>query len=205
MTFPETPGKIPGNSESTKLRKEFGTTFLLGYHGFNILLLHGFYFHIICQYLSIKQAEINGALFSLRDQPNATTPRIFRRLYALYSEISDYNETFWSKYLLTLWLSLGSINVMMLYSSFYSDMNVMFRIFFVYVLSMLISFFTFILLSAAKINNQSIVSYKLLSSLYLSLCKSNSTGNLVLRKTRSLKIKVMLSGSIIPPVIELIE
>lgn len=164
---------------------------LIGYHGFYILLLHGFYFYLICCYLDIKITEKNATILRLIQKPRGTNQTLFKSLYAIYDEIFDYNDSFWSKYLLTLWLTLGAINVILLFSSIYSDMILFFRIIFVYVLVMLTIFFSVILLGAAKINTQSITSYKLLNSLHVSICKSNELSYTYLKIPRKIKAKVI--------------
>ena len=46
---------------------------------------------------------------------------------SIYSEIAEYNNSFWSKYLLSIWLILGLVIITFLYCVLFSEMNIIIR------------------------------------------------------------------------------
>ena len=137
---------------------------LFGYHGFQVMLYFGFYFDVICCYLRIKMRKVNK---NLLESPSTVTINL-KNLSDNIREINEYNQTFWSKYFLQLWLFLGSLNMFMLYISLFSKMFLSFKMIYFYAFSVMMSFFLFVILNASSINSEAKNSFKILNSIYVS-------------------------------------
>ena len=71
-----------------------------------------FYFYIICYYLKQKLQFINNYTRFKRKslfRNNFNTMSIIYSLHSLYGEIHNFNNTYWSKFLFFIWISLRKI------------------------------------------------------------------------------------------------
>ncbi|CAG2102810.1 unnamed protein product [Medioppia subpectinata] len=94
------------------------------------LMVH---YYLLCYYLKRKLLLINnrlqraGNLLRVRNgKPGypGIDRTLVRALDSIYVEISDYNKTYLSKYILILWLTMGTISVTVMYAIIYQDMAV---------------------------------------------------------------------------------
>ena len=71
------------------------------------------YLYLICYYLKSKIRAIDRQVIqSIQLSRYQNLRQIIQNYYQIYSEINEYNTTFWSKYLFVFWLSYGSIVVL---------------------------------------------------------------------------------------------
>ena len=161
-------------------------TFILGfasYHSFHLLLLHLIYFYIICYYLRIKIRALND---SLERRRNAFI--ILFNYHKLYKEIQDYNENFWSMFLLCIWLLLGALFIVTIFMSIFVSFNFIVKLIIIYGCSLYGLIFFFIIFTASSVQFEVKKSYKLLNKLYLNIL-FNELNNRIIH----LKIKVRIS------------
>ncbi len=92
---------------------------------------------------------------------------MIRSLNSIYSEINEYNTKFWSKYLLSIWLIMGSVIKMTLVIIIFIQTNII-KIAFTYGLLLLIPMFLFIINTASSVNYEANKSYILLNSIMAS-------------------------------------
>ena len=76
---------------------------LATYYACRSSLWHLIYFYILCYYMKIKIQSLNE---NLRKQ---NINEILNKFHSLHKQIQEYNENFWSKYLLCIWLLMGGI------------------------------------------------------------------------------------------------
>ena len=85
------------------------------YYTFNIIIIKLFLFFILSKYFVLKIRAENQLIKTIK----IVTPRkIMQMLHsydALYSEIDEYNSTYWSQFLFTIWLFFGVFIVNMIY------------------------------------------------------------------------------------------
>ena len=86
------------------------------YHTFNIMLWKMIYFYLMCYYIKIKSNLINDRIINLMQKINSIKIKnIMKALNRLYVEINEYNTTYWSKFLLSVWIIFGSVIVVLIY------------------------------------------------------------------------------------------
>ena len=139
------------------------------YYSFYINVWQVIYFYIVCRYIKIKLSEINEIL-SNNIRKHKRTNRIYLskilfQLNLIYSEINEYNTSFWSKYLLSIWLILGSVINLILYFVLFFKFNLIMKSLFAYILLLIIMKFVFIMNTASSVNYEANKSYKLLNSI----------------------------------------
>ena len=75
---------------------------------FNFVCYQIMLFYIICLYLKIKINALNESLLEMKRRKRFLRIReTLQSFDSLYSEINEYNITFWSKLLAVFWLFLG--------------------------------------------------------------------------------------------------
>jgi len=166
------------------------------YFIFNINLWNVTYFYLVCHYIKIKLREVNQSLKNkIKNKVRITsgyTTQIIKNLTSIYYEINDYNNNFWSKYLLSIWLILGSVINTDLYLSIFGEMHIICRIIFIYSFFVFTLTFMFIINTASSVNLEANRSYKLLNSLMASNGNTYTRNYLMktLRDQYFIKIKV---------------
>ena len=123
---------------------------------YGIALWQLFYFYILCYYLNIKIQSINTQLIVRRNRKFRT----LRAMNAIHQEIHEYNVTYWSKYLFSIWMLLGSVIVMGIYGIFFVPLDIITRILMVYVISFMVVIMTFIAYTASAVNFEANKFYK---------------------------------------------
>ena len=165
---------------------------LTAYYVNSINLWQWIYFSIICYYLKIKLKESNQQISNI-----ITNKRLFnsksvlvsiRSINSIYSEINEYNNTFWSKYLLSIWFIFGFVLNLLLFSILFKGLNLFFNLLLIILFLIFITMFVFIVNMSSAVNYEANKSYKLLNSLLLSYNKSLPKTQL--RYYISLKFKV---------------
>jgi len=163
---------------------------------FNINIWNVVYFYLVCHYVKIKLREVNDKLSNkIKNNMRVTSYhfiQIIRDLSSIYSEINDYNNNFWSKYLLSIWLIFGSVINTTLYLTIFGNMNIICRIVFIYSITVFVLTFMFIMNTGSSVTLEANRSYKLLNSLMVSDGNTYNRNYLMktLRDGRSVKLKV---------------
>ena len=82
----------------------------------NILFFQVLCFHVNCLYLKFKINNLNERLIEMKRRKRFLRIReTLQSFDSLYSEINEYNTTFWSKFLFIFWLTYGLIGILFLY------------------------------------------------------------------------------------------
>jgi len=163
---------------------------LIGYYAGFLVIWQFAYFYIICYYLKSKINNVNK-------QIENQVENFFRRnsfyfcnkikiLNRIYSEISDYNNNCWSKFLFLIFISFAILINFITYSSLFGNMNLFERMAFAYVGIFCICLLLFLLTASSSLTYEAIKSYKLFSS-----CVAFHTKNTVSIKTFKNHIKVL--------------
>ena len=143
------------------------------YYSVNILSIQIFLFYILCKYFLIKLKELNRLL---REEKRMNANRIWNIRYKynfVYSEINEYNSTYWSKFLFIIWLLLGNLNVFIIYVITFITMPIFIRFSMMYFLSLYITMFLFILSITSSVNLEANKTYALLNSFILNFGKTS--------------------------------
>ena len=86
----------------------------------NINLLQIFGLYVICHYLKIKINGLNQTLLEMKRLKRFSGIRkILISMDKLYTEIDDYNENYWSKFLGVFWATYGLCLIMWIYFLIY--------------------------------------------------------------------------------------
>jgi hypothetical protein len=125
------------------------------------------YFYFICRYLKIKikmsNELISHTLKKYQKTRLLSIERVIHSLDSSYVEIDDYNSNFWSKYLLTIWLILGSEIVTCLYCLLFVK-DLITKLIMGYASFISVLAFLFVINTASSVNYEAKKSYKLLNS-----------------------------------------
>lgn len=134
------------------------------------------YFHIICYYLHLKLKRINKEMKERISSIKLKKLKIFvdkrsidmlQNFHALYSEISTYNNQFWSKFIVLVYLIFTIILSTLLYSICFAPMHLIVKVAFIYAFAVLLSIFLVLFISATLIDIQVNETYKLLNQYFL--------------------------------------
>ncbi len=130
--------------------------------------MYQFHFYLICRYINIKLKELNQMIKLINDSKLKTNSSYIKKLMlslnSIYYEINEYNTSYWSKYLLTIWLFHGSVIVNILYFVSLTPMTTVTKCTFIYVEINLIITFVLIMNTASAVNYEVNKSYKLVNS-----------------------------------------
>ena len=143
---------------------------LYAVHFWNVVLYQIIYFYFICKYLKLKINELHEKIEIVGRKRClfGRIPEILQRFDSIYCEINEYNQTFWSKFLLIFWLTFGSATVLMIYVTAFHSMALPIKLIFFYVLVILIIIFLFVILTTSSLNAKANSSYKSLNRLIIS-------------------------------------
>jgi hypothetical protein len=158
---------------------------------FNILGFQFFVFYIICFYIKIIVNRLNHLLKDkIRDKKlnSIKIIGIIKSFDSIYSVINEYNNTFWSKFLFVFWVTLGSINVLMIYMLLMVPGSLTIKLLFSYTSTFWTLCFLFIIFTASSVNYSVNKSYISLNSLIIYYSKNNKNFNY---NRISTKIKVI--------------
>ena len=98
-----------------------------------IIVYQFIYFYIMCLYLKIKINSLNERLIEMKRRKRFIRIReTLQSFDSLYSEINEYNTTFWSKFLLSFWMAIGFQVSTLLYMSFSPSAPIIIRVMFFY-------------------------------------------------------------------------
>jgi hypothetical protein len=158
----------------------------------NINLWQIIYFYIMCSYIKIKIKELNKKLKNIIRKGNKTNGRLIEKfihsLNSIHNEINEYNISFWSKYLLSIWLIFGSSTILCLYCALFIKMNLIYKLILLYLSFLFITLFVFIANMASSVNSEANKSYKLLNEIIILNNKSYLLPTNYYRLSRNLKV-----------------
>ena len=159
------------------------------YYIFSLLSTQILIFYILCKYFLIKLKEMNR-MFKEEKRMNTNRIRnILRSFDALYREINEYNTTFWSKFLIIIWLLFGIIIVFSVFIIIFTPIVIGIRIAIIYFTFLYLFMYIFILLITSSVNLEANKSYKFLNSFYI---KFRETSKLEKRRLTINQIKVSI-------------
>jgi hypothetical protein len=161
------------------------------------------YFYLICRYIKIKIKQQNDFISkAIVERKPINSTKILRSIHkfnAIYSEINEYNNQFWSLYLLSIWLIFGSLIIFLSYFFFFAELTIVLKVFFGYAFVLITSIFLFIISTASSVNYEANKIYKLLNQImvYNSLGRIRYRTRNELLNAYSRKIKVKINESFI--------
>ena len=163
---------------------------LMGICIFDTMMYQLIHFYILCVYLKMKIQSINANLLEKKSLSIGYIVSKLKAMNSLYLEINEYNTTFWSKYLLLLWLTMSSLTSIELIIVVFSNMPLLYRVIAFYAMVTYCFLFIFVVFTASSVNYQSNKSYKILNHLFVSnfINKQTPTLSTVLITT---KLKVI--------------
>jgi hypothetical protein len=159
------------------------------------------YFYLICRYIKIKIKQQNDFISkAIVERKPINSTKILRSIHkfnAIYSEINEYNNQFWSLYLLSIWLIFGSLIIFLSYFFFFAELTIILKVFFGYAFVLITSIFLFIISNASSVNYEANKIYKLLNQIivYNSLRRIRYRTRNELLNAYSRKIKVKINES----------
>ena len=140
----------------------------------NIITYQLFILYILSSYLKIKINSLNERLIEMMRRKRFIRIReTLQSFDSLYSEINEYNTTYWSKILLTIWSFLGSCIVFALYVCLFSDIEAFPKMIMNYALCFLSTLFLSIIFTVSSVTYYANKSYKTLNSFNISYSKHN--------------------------------
>ena len=96
---------------------------------------------------------------------------------SLYSEIDEYDSTYWSKILFCIWLIMGIMDVINLYVCLFIPMTLFIKLLFFYNLFLFSSCFLLIIFTTSSVTYCANKSFKTLHTFYVSYSKHNKLMN----------------------------
>ena len=150
------------------------TIAMLGTYAMNVVNYHTFLQYIICLYLKMKTNALNERLNEMKRRKRFIRIReTLQSFDSLYSEINEYNTTYWSKFLFIIWTLLGTFTVFVIYIFLFGRLELVAQIMFAYFLLFFLSIFLLIIFSTSSVTYCANKSYKTLNSLNISYSKHN--------------------------------
>ena len=133
----------------------------------NFLGYQYLYFYHVCKYLDMKLKISNEKLILIRNGKYiCKIVKILHNFHAIYCEIKEYDSTYISKFLFTVWLLVDLILVIAIYINIFSSPKIIVRLANYYLSLVFSLLFIFTITTAASINYNCRRAYKLLNSLY---------------------------------------
>ncbi len=172
--------------------------FAIGLHYIcNINLWQLFYFRLICRYIKIKFKESNDFVSKLIVRQKLIkwkkVLKMIQNLDAKYSELDKYNQEFWSKYLLSIWLMAGAVINFSLYSLYFGKMTVTLKSIVGYFTALTFLGFLFIIINASSVNYEANKMYKLLNHIMVynswSQMRFSTRNHLMIAYSTKIKVK----------------
>ena len=131
-------------------------------------------FFIICKYFKIKFEEQNERVKKIQTINPNRIKNILHSYDKLYREINEYNTTYWSKFLFSIWFFFGVFIVVLIYSLFFANVPIVIRILSFYYTIFYLSLYLFIMTNASSLNSEANKSYKIFNSFYVNFLKTIS-------------------------------
>ena len=145
----------------------------------NFFFYQFFIFYFLCCYLKIKIKILNErAKRMTRSQNYVKIRELIHSYHSIADEISEYNGTYWSKFLLNFWLTYGLTMLLMLYINlFIPTQSFITRYILFHVLNATVTSFLMLILKASSVNYAAKRSHVTISSLFVSYSQHNKHPN----------------------------
>ena len=134
---------------------------LIAYTNYNISVWSLTYFYILCYYIKIKITNIQT------NSKNVKTLQLISSLNKLYIEINEYNTTYWSKYLMSVWFLLGLVIVMGIFGIIFLSADIYTKFMIGYIILIMAIMLFFIIIISCSVNFKANQFYKLLNNLMI--------------------------------------
>ena len=129
---------------------------------------------IISSYLKMKINSLNERLLEIQRRKRFIRIReTLQSFDSLYSEINEYNTTFWSKILFFYWTILGTMVVFNTYVCIFGKFGLINKVLILYITSIWIMIFSMVIFTASSVTYCANKSYKTLNSMFISYSKHN--------------------------------
>ena len=139
--------------------------------------LYGFQFmafYIICLYLKFKFNALNERILIIKSAKRFTRIQsMIESIYSLILEINEYNTNYWSKFLLTFWLTNGVTVILYIYICVFLSMPLIPKLVMAYITVLLVITFLFLIFTASSVTLTANNTHKSLNSLFITYCKHN--------------------------------
>jgi len=136
-------------------------------------------FHINCYYFNIKLSQLNNEKLKLTNNPKNTNVKlIIQTLDKIYTEIREYNDNYWSKFLFWILVFLNMTINLCLSLGLFGNINLILKISLLYGCFCGTILLIILLSTASSVSSKANKSYELLNRLYIDSCNrstSNST------------------------------
>ena len=124
------------------------------------------YFYLICLYLKMKINNLNKIVIESEKSNNYLgILRTLRKYDSIYTEIDEYNTTYWSKFLFIIWLFMGLFLTVLLYVVIFRDLVIVLKFTFCYELLIAFGIIHFVFITASALNTSVHRPYKLFNSI----------------------------------------
>jgi hypothetical protein len=157
---------------------------LFVYYVFDINIWNFTYFYLICRYTKIK-LKISNALI-LTDAKQGMYLKLCSTLFNIHREVIHLNATYWSKYLLSIWIMFALAINTGIYCALFVKMNFISRLIFSYGVISLLGIFLVIINAASAVNLEAFKVYKFLNNMMCS--EKRRTLLPILRRLKVMKI-----------------
>ena len=96
---------------------------LLGHYTGNIYGYQFLFFYLLCRYLRLKLKNLNKRVLDMKNQIRfMSIENILRSFDEIFQEISEYNTTYWSKFLFNVLMSFSVAIVMLIWMIIYTKL-----------------------------------------------------------------------------------
>ena len=164
----------------------------------NILITQFMYFYILCQYFRMKCKNLCKSIEQMRCGIRfLKINEILQSFDALYREISEYNDTYWSKFLFCFWGTFGTAIINLLMTVFLAEIPTLVAIVNFYCMIFISFQFLVIVLSAASVNRMEYKCYQTCNSLFVSQINYKTRLSKIMRARPKFKVKITCSNLII--------
>ena len=176
FSYPLTPYILKATLLDTILFGLPGTfTFMVaGQHMTSILSAKFIHFTILCQYLKLKLRNLNETALGMNGKISISRiQNILHSLDALYREIDEYNTSYWSNFLLNIWLAFGVPTTIWVNAFLLVPVSILIKINLFFMSTGACILFWLGLSGAASVNYEASKSYKIINKLAsrVSKCK----------------------------------
>jgi hypothetical protein len=140
------------------------------------------YFHINCYYFNIKLSQINNEKLNLTINPkNKNVKLIIQTLDKIYTEIREYNENYWSKFLFWILILFNMTINICLALGLFGNINLILKISLLYACFCGTILVIILLSTASSVSSEANKSYKLLNKLYIDCCNRKTSNSIRLK------------------------
>ena len=144
----------------------------------NIVGFQIIYFYGLCYYLKHKMNENYNQISQMIERKRfIEIKQIIQTFDSIFSEINEYNTTFWSIILLLFLFAFGSATIAILFITIFLPLILIIKLIFIYSLIIYLSIFLFIIFIASSLTSRVNNSYKIFNRLFISFTKQNKILN----------------------------